>query len=1663
MKKLFYSLLIFGFGLLSLGQLSAQTLDYKFTSTTGTFTPLTGATAVTSIQADEQLSAVIPIGFNFQLGGVVYTKLKASSNGWLQLDTTKTSSRATNDLDNVAEPIIAPLWDDLDGRATGGSSASYTLTGSSPNQVFTFEWLNWEWRWNSTSPKISFQVKLYEGSNKIEFIYRPAAASASTPSASVGFCSASTGAGTFLSLGALTANPSVSYTVETANIATMPDSGRTYSFTPSTCAMPTGLKDTLTSNTSTDIIFNTNATTGSAYLVEYGITGSSTISTASGTTAGSKNTVSISGLSASSNYTVKVRVVCSSADTSNWASYSFSTLYQTPISEDFTGFTGSNLSAVAPGWDERYGYPLPSNSGSYWTTMSTTQKTFFGKNGAKINLYTNNRREWMISPRFMVASTDSVKFWAAITNYNGTSTSGMHSDDSVKIMVSNDGGSSWSMLMNIAAANAPSNSFTKYSASLGTYTGQAINVALYASDGSTSGTPDYDFHVTDVFLGTPPNLDMKGVSARIDGCLGNNQQVFAVIQNGASSTINFATNNTTVGVKIGGKITSNLSTTLNSDTLAAGDTMHIMVGTANLSATGSYTFKTFTAVSGDGNATNDSSTTQTIVNDSTYGSPQEVNFAGFNGSNLSTVFPGWNEYYGSPVPTATGALWNQLNTAQLNHFGTTGAKLNLYTNNRREWIISPKLNAISTDTLFFKVAAVEYNDTTPTPMGSDDSVKVFISNNCGDSWTQVMVFDTMSGVTNSLTSIAIPIGAYAGDKIYVAFYGTDGTVNDAPDYDFVVTDIYIGTRPQKDFGVVQLYTPVQNQCGQDSALVEVIVKNFGIVTQTNVGVKVDITGSTTTSLTATISSLAPDAMDTILVGKFPSSAGGTFNFKSYTTLAGDQNESNDTNVRNGLTIIAIPNAPNVPSPVFVCSNSDTTLRATGGSNYRWFDESFGGVPISNYDSLELLNIQADDTFYVETYVKTTSHVGPADNTIGTGGTYTTYSDGLVFNVTKNMTLDSVSVYTGSAGNVVVRLLDNGNNVLFSTSVAVTASGLSQIPVGFTIAPGSGYKLDATGSTVSNLYRNSAGASMPYSNTDGSVTITSTINNLGGYYYFFYNWVVTTEGCASNRTEVVLNMLQSPSINIGNDTTFCSGVSYSVNFDATYSSALSYLWHDNSGSPTFTATLPGIYYCEVTDQNGCKTVDTAEVINLALPMVSFPNLNNVCANNSLINLSGGTPTGGTYSGAHVSSNVFDPGAAGFGMDTIAYTYTDSNNCTSSDTATIMVDSVTSVTSSGLSNFCLGTPADSLKFGSPVGGIYYGSNVSQGMFNPSMVGTTSVRYVYTNAQNCKDSVSEAAVVDTIPTVSHGAVSDVCENTPSMALSGGIPSTGMYSGAAVSGSLFIPSVAGAGMDTIQYNVTDGNNCTGTVDVVINVLAKPAVAISALGSLCESAAVRNLTEGSPAGGTYSGNGVSGTSFDPTATGVGSNSITYTFTDGNNCTDSASANISVEANPVFTISGNKESCGDNPISLNTTLPNLVYDWSDGTKAATFTTKNSGQVWVKVTDTNTVSNCFSYDTVTVKYDAICLGVSEALTGNSVKYFPNPNNGSFNYQLEGFGGLDVTVHVLSANGQVVYNEIWNEVSEMETGVIDLNGVETGMYFIHLTTEKGSITHRITVTK
>lgn len=112
-----------------------------------------------------------------------------------------------------------------------------------------------------------------------------------------------------------------------------------------------------------------------------------------------------------------------------------------------------------------------------------------------------------------------------------------------------------------------------------------------------------------------------------------------------------------------------------------------------------------------------------------------------------------------------------------------------------------------------------------------------------------------------------------------------------------------------------------------------------------------------------------------------------------------------------------------------------------------------------------------------------------------------------------------------------------------------------------------------------------------------------------------------------------------------------------------------------------------------------------------------------------------------------------------------------------------------------------------------------------------------------------------------------------TPNYTITGGALPPGLtLSGAG--------TISGTPTCTGVYNftatVTDPSGCTGSTNysIAITCPSNP-ITLSSPPLLCSNSSMYTLVEGSPAGGTYAGIGVSGGSFDPS---VGTQSITYIY-----------------------------------------------------------------------------------------------------------------------------------------------------------------------------------------
>ncbi|MCX6268970.1 MAG: fibronectin type III domain-containing protein [Bacteroidetes bacterium] len=207
---------------------------YGFAGSSVTYTVITGTTLGSDAIGDDKGIGNLPIGFNFNYNGANHTIFGARSNGLIELDQANTllSGFSINALASTAN-CIAPLWDD---NNTTGGSIIYATTGSVGSRVLTVQWTGMHvgGAGSGSNPTIDMQLKLYETSNIIEFIYGTTSAAFTSTTASIGISGT---VANFLSVTPL--NPvntsTASNLTENASIssATNFPTGTKYTFTPS--------------------------------------------------------------------------------------------------------------------------------------------------------------------------------------------------------------------------------------------------------------------------------------------------------------------------------------------------------------------------------------------------------------------------------------------------------------------------------------------------------------------------------------------------------------------------------------------------------------------------------------------------------------------------------------------------------------------------------------------------------------------------------------------------------------------------------------------------------------------------------------------------------------------------------------------------------------------------------------------------------------------------------------------------------------------------------------------------------------------------------------------------------------------------------------------------------------------------------------------------------------------------------------------------------------------------------------------------------------------------------------------------------------------------------------------------------------------------------------
>ena len=397
--------------------------------------------------------------------------------------------------------------------------------------------------------------------------------------------------------------------------------------------------------------------------------------------------------------------------------------------------------------------------------------------------------------------------------------------------------------------------------------------------------------------------------------------------------------------------------------------------------------------------------------------------------------------------------------------------------------------------------------------------------------------------------------------------------------------------------------------------------------------------------------------------------------------------------------------------------------------------------------------------------------------------------------------------------------------------------------------------------------------------------------------------------------------------------------------------------------------------------------------------------------------------------------------------------------------IVLNPLPTVALANLNAVCVNAAAFALSGGTPIGGTYSGVGVAGGSFNPALagVGTHTITYSYTNGNGCQNFATKTIVVNPLPTVTLSNINPICVDAQVFPLNGGAPVGGTYSGVGVAGGNFDPAVAGAGTHTVTYTFTNGNSCQNSATNTIVVNPLPVVGLTNQNTVCVDAASFTLTGGTPIGGGYSGNGVVFGNFDAATAGVGTHTITYTYFDGNGCSNSASNTIVVNPLPTVTLSFTLAPvCVDVlPYALAGGIPAGGTYSGVGVAAGNFSPVVAGVGTHVISYTYADANgCQDIATNNIIVDA-CTGISENTDITQLSVFPNPTNGMFTVDLTINSEQQIELELLNTLGDVVKVENYNLQKGNSKISVSIKNLSKGMYYVKTQTEKGIFINSIIV--
>jgi hypothetical protein len=566
----------------------------------------------------------------------------------------------------------------------------------------------------------------------------------------------------------------------------------------------------------------------------------------------------------------------------------------------------------------------------------------------------------------------------------------------------------------------------------------------------------------------------------------------------------------------------------------------------------------------------------------------------------------------------------------------------------------------------------------------------------------------------------------------------------------------------------------------------------------------------------------------------------------------------------------------------------------------------------------------------------------------------------------------------------------------TSSITVNATPTVAVNNG-SICAGNSFTINPSGASTYTIQGGSA-IKTPTANTNYTVVGTSSL------------------GCVSNTfatSSVTVNAAPTITVNSGS---ICAGSNFTIipNGANTYSIQ----GGNNVVNPISNATYTVIGYSSA----GCASsnVPTSNVTVNATPTISV-NSGSICAGNNFTIVPSGANTYTIQGG----NSIVNPTSNA----TYTVTGTNSNGCKSSTfaTANVTVNSLPTI-SVNSGSICSGNSFTITPSGASTYTFSNGNIVSP-------IANTNYTVSGTNSNGCINSTVSSVTVNATPTITI-ASGVICPGN-SFTLSPNGASTYTYS----SGSAVVSPTT-----TTTYSV-DGTSNAGCVTnnpavATVTVANTLNITITGANTICEGQTA-NLTVGGASTYTWNTGAISST-IAPSPTTNTSYSVIGA---SGSCSNTAVVNVTVNTLPTINATTNNTLlCVGQTASLTANGTATSYTWNTNETGSIIAV--SPTVTTNYTVTGTDVNGCENNAVITQDVSLCTGINNITTNNNIMtLFPNPSSSI------------LTIQTTEEIKEVyIFNTLGDLVRTENTNTFSVEHLSSGIYMIHVKTEKGINTLR-----